>query len=87
MSTIDSKEIIDKIIAQHGIYGNDPCVAQIVRYTSAWGNEVYGVTWVTESLSRQRRYEIETQMVKNPIVIWRQTDNSEGEQGRLPLGE
>jgi hypothetical protein len=77
MPTIDSKELIDEIIRCHGVYEMDPRAAQIVEYTNAWGGRTYGVTYCTETLQNQRRYEIETKFVRNPKVIWRYTDEAD----------
>ena len=71
MATIDSKDLIDKIISNDGFYENDARVAQIVEYTNAYGKQTYGVTWQNETYMRQLRYEEISEFVKNPKVIWR----------------
>ena len=68
MATIDSKEIIDVIIKNNGYYEDDVRVHSIVRYTNAYGNITYGVTWVNEM--NKTRYLIETEYVRCPEVIW-----------------
>ena len=70
MSTIDSRDLIDKIVAADGYYEDDPRVALIVEYTNANGNQTWGVTWSNESAARQRRYLEETEYVRNPKVLW-----------------
>jgi hypothetical protein len=70
MATIDSKNLIDKIIANNGYYEDDPRVYKIVEYTNAYGNTTWGVTWSNELSSSRDRYLIETEFVKNPKVIW-----------------
>ena len=70
MSTIDSKEIIDKIITNNGYYEDGPRVCMIVEYTNSYGNITWGVTWMNEAPERQYRYTIETEYVRNPRVIW-----------------
>ena len=71
MATIDSKSIIDALIRNDGYCSDDPRVAQIVEYTNAYGNTTWGVTWVGEVESSRRKYETETEYVRNPRVIWR----------------
>lgn len=75
MSTIDSKELIDLIIARNGFYEDDPRVALIVEYTNAYGNRTWGVTWSNEHISRQERYLLESAFVNKPKVIWRASEN------------
>ena len=70
MSTIDNKNLIDKIIANDGCYEDDPRVFMIVEYTNTYGNRTWGVTWVNESESQKFRYCIETEYVRNPKTIW-----------------
>jgi len=71
MATIDSKEIIDKIIAAKGRqYEDEPAVYMIVEYTNAWGNIAYGVTWENEPAQARTRYLTETYYVRNPKVIF-----------------
>jgi hypothetical protein len=71
MATINSKEIIDNLIANNGFYEDDARVAQIVEYTNAYGDITYGVTWCNEHERAKRRYEVESEYVRNPKVIWR----------------
>lgn len=71
MATIDSKSIIDRIIANDGYYDDDPRVYMIVEYTNAYGKQTYGVTWSNEHPSSKLRYLDESEYVKNPRVIWR----------------
>ncbi len=70
MATIDSKHIIDELIANNGIYPGDPQVYMIVEYTNAYGNVTWGVTWPHEK--GRDRYTIEQYpYVNNPKIIWR----------------
>jgi hypothetical protein len=71
MATINSKRIIDELIANNGMYEDDPQASQIVEYITPEGNTTWGVTWVSEIKARQRRYEIESDFVRKPKVIWR----------------
>lgn len=71
MATINSKRIIDELIANNGMYEDDPQASQIVEYITPEGNTTWGVTWVSEIKGRQRRYEIESDFVRKPKVIWR----------------
>lgn len=76
MATIDSKEFIDKIIAANGrLYENDPPITRIVEYTNAWGRTAYGVVFQGEA--HQDRYEIETEYVQNPKVIFLRSEIEE----------
>ena len=70
MSTIDSKELIDSLIADNGYYYDDPRVYMIVEYTNYEGNIAWGVTWITENSKARTRYLEESQYIRNPRVIW-----------------
>lgn len=71
MATIDSKTLIDTIIANDGYYEDDPRVAMIVEYTNVYGNTAWGVVWSNEPIDRQERYLEETAFVQNPRIIWK----------------
>lgn len=71
MSTINDKNLIDKLIANDGYFEDDPRAAQIVEFINAWNDVTWGVTWVNESKERQRRYEIASEYIHNPKVIWK----------------
>ena len=71
MSTIGDKPFINELIAGDGYYEGDPRVAQIVEYENAWGNITWGVTWCNESAKSQKRYEIPTEYIHDPKVIWK----------------
>lgn len=71
MATFDSKQIVDDIIASNGYYETDPRVSQIVEYENYEGRTAWGVTWSTEAPAMQRRYEVATEYVNNPRVIWK----------------
>lgn len=43
MATIDSKALIDQIIATDGYYEDDPRVYMIVEYTNANNNQTWGI--------------------------------------------
>lgn len=69
MATIDSKQIIDDIIAgKYDNYPGEPRAIKIVEYTNAWGKRTWGVVHAGED---QYRYERETEYVRDPVVIWR----------------
>lgn len=70
MATIDSKQIINELIAANGYYEDDPQAYMIVEYTNAYGNITWGVTWSNESPNRRTRYLEKSQYVINPRVIW-----------------
>ncbi len=68
MATIDSKKMIDELIANDGYYQDDPRVYMIVEYTNMFGNTTWGVTWVNSP--DRDKYLVETEFVRNPTVIW-----------------
>lgn len=70
MATIDSKHIIDALIANDGYYEDDPQAHMIVEYINGFGAKTWGVTWSNEPKDRQERYLIESQFVRHPKVIW-----------------
>lgn len=45
MATIDSREMIDKLIANDGYYEDDPRVLAIHSYMNNWGARTYHVAW------------------------------------------
>ncbi len=71
MATVNSRDIVDRIIAGNGIYPGDEdlLVIKIVRYTNAWGKIAYGLVY--ERDGDHDRYERETEYVRAPEVIWR----------------
>lgn len=71
MSTINNKDLVDKIIKADGYFGDDPRVAMIVEYTTKWNGAAWGITWTNEISERQVRYLIESEFIKNPKVIWK----------------
>ena len=68
MATINSKEIIEDIMA--GKYPEDK-PTRIVRYTNAWGQTAYGVTFGDEDIER---YTTPTEFIINPVIIWNKGD-------------
>jgi len=75
MATIDSKEIVNSIIAHDGYYEgahDEPRALKIVEYDNAFGGVSYGVVFEGE-FNDPSRYEIATEFVRNPRVIWRAT--------------
>lgn len=74
MATIDDPRIIAEIIAKNGkVYDDEPPVIKIVEYINAWGNKTWGVVWASEPPSMHNRYEIETEYVQNPKIIFART--------------
>lgn len=73
MATIDSKYIIDELIKNNGYYADDPQAYMIVEYTNSYGNVTWGVTWPYEM--NKDKYLQETYYVRNPKVIWRQSND------------
>ena len=53
MATIDSREMVDKIIANNGRYSTDPRVVKIVQYNNIFdGRLAYGLIYKGERLDR-----------------------------------
>ncbi len=73
MSTIDSKKIIDDIVA--GRYADDK-PTRIVQYINAFGNTTWGVTFKGEDINR---YLHETNYVRRPFIYWQATTGLTGE--------
>jgi len=77
MATIDSKWMIDKLIANNGFWPNepgddgtpDPQVVKIVEYTNYEGRATWGVVYPGDR--DHGRYERPTEYVRNPRVIWK----------------
>lgn len=70
MSTIDSKNIIDELIAKNGYYYDDPRVYMIVEYVNAGGNITWGITYVNER-EKLRYLNGEPPYINKPKVIWK----------------
>ncbi len=64
MPTINSKAMVDELIANNGVYQDDPPVQSIVEYTNAWGKIAYGLNYSS------RDDYTETQFVRNPKTIF-----------------
>ena len=70
MATVNSREIVDEIIANNGYYEGDPRVIRIVQYTNNWGGTAYGLVFETEvSMGLLYRYE-QSENCHNPVVIF-----------------
>ena len=66
MASIDSKEAVDKIIAQNG---SDGCI-KIVQYNNMFdGRLVYGLVFKGDNRANYNRYE-ESAACNNPVVLW-----------------
>lgn len=74
MATIDSEKTIRELIKSDGHYMDDPRVYQIVEYTNFEGEKCWGVVWENEPARAQHRYELESRYVRDPKVIWSQTN-------------
>lgn len=67
MATINSREIVDQIIAHSGHFIDDDRVVKIVQYENNFnGNLVYGLIYEGEDLDR---YCV-SQFIHNPVVLW-----------------
>ncbi len=75
MATITYWDIIDGIIKAKGRqYDDEPAVVKVVEFENYEGRTVWGVTWASEPLPMQSRYEIQTRYVNHPRVIWQTGD-------------
>jgi len=67
MATIDSKEMIDEIIAANGkLYDDEDPVVKIVEYTNMGGVRTWGVVFEGENLDRYHA----SPFVVNPKTIF-----------------
>lgn len=80
MATINSKELIDAIIAHNGWHDDEdhdapdnPRVSKIVEYTNSYGVVTWGVTFIGDG--REDKYLLETVYVRSPKVIWDSKDH------------
>jgi hypothetical protein len=71
MATIDSKEIVDRIIANNGRYDeDDPLVVMIVQYRNVFGSHPsYGLVYEGEPLDKYKASEY----VRDPVCIFIRT--------------
>lgn len=72
--TIDSKEIILKMLRNSGFYPGDPQAYAIYTYTNAFGKQ----TW---KVMMHEAYLEETSYVRTPILLWNK------DEGLTPDGE
>lgn len=78
MATIDSRESIDRMIADNGeTYcksDGEPPVMRIVEYQNAHGGVCWGVVWHNEPGTSKDKYLQASEYVRNPRVIWERPD-------------
>lgn len=77
MATINSRELVEQIIARNGEAreesvvadgpDGEPAVVKIVEYTNAWGGQSYGLVFEGENTDRYNR---PTEFVRNPVTLW-----------------
>lgn len=67
MPSINSKEIIDSIIAADGYYCDDPRVIAIHKYTNQWGGTTYHIAYSQRDI--KRLFDIDSRAI-NPELIW-----------------
>ena len=77
MATFSNKQVVDTIIANNGYYEGDPRVVRVVEYETNFGETCWGVVWETEPPATWLRYEIPTQYIRNPRVIWTPQNGSD----------
>lgn len=69
MSTINSREHVNEIIAANGkLYEDEPGATRIVEYRNAWGGTCYGVVWETDR--DQYKYDFPTEYINDPKLLW-----------------
>lgn len=66
MPTINSKQLVDEIIARNGHYEDDPQVVKIVEYTNDWGGRSYGLIYEQHDPNMYAP----SPFVHNPKTIW-----------------
>lgn len=75
MATFDNRDAIDSIIARNGDReaGDPPGseIVKVVEYTNVEGRQCWGVVFRSEGGWGLDRYEVETEFVRAPKVIWR----------------
>ena len=71
MATINSREIVDAIIAGDGHYLGDPRVIKIVQYENQWnGGLAYGIIYEGEDPMRYHN----SASCHNPQTLWEVTN-------------
>lgn len=75
MATFDSKRFVDQLIAGNGRIDpeeapDNPWAVKIVEYTNMAGRQAWGVVFANEAPETWGRYEVETEYVGAPRVIW-----------------
>ena len=63
MPSIDSKKLVDEIIAADGYYGDDPRVIIIVQYITQMGTTCYYLCYKWDDL-------VYTANVAEPKILW-----------------
>ena len=72
MATINSREIVDEIIAHNGQYPGDPqLVVKIVQYNNQWnGNLAYGLIYEGMDLNAYH----DSLACHNPVTLWERSN-------------
>jgi hypothetical protein len=66
MATVDSKKIIDEMLASDGVYPGDPQAFAIYEYTNDWGKVAWSVCY-----NKAAAYSFETSPhVHNVRLLW-----------------
>lgn len=68
MSSINSRELVDKLIASNGRYGGDPQVVEILQYNNIFDG---GVTYKLLYKRDDRKYILNNLVGSNIKSIWR----------------
>lgn len=78
MATINSKEIIQQMVDNNGIYFGDPQVLAIYEYRSSLGNHT---TWSVCYNEHDRRATLSSPYVCDPRPIWTREDGKISDPG------
>jgi hypothetical protein len=66
MSTMDSKKIVDQMIANHGHYEDDPQAIEIASFHNDWGKLSYHVSYSVRELEAFHS----SPCVHDIVVLW-----------------
>lgn len=67
MPTVNSKDLVDRIVAADGYYMDDSRVLRITEYTTVDGATAYGLEYANQV---DRHMYRPSQYVNNPRVYW-----------------
>lgn len=74
MPSVNSKKLIDELIAKNGFYSDDPQALQISSYQNAWGDITYHIAYTPEELHSL----ITSPFCTDIKVLWRRKGTGRG---------